>query len=270
MVACLYAVCCVQPAAADMVVKVAQVESPLFRSPDLEGQVIRAAAEGEEFISVTTVKDFYLVQDQETGAFLYLHFSQAEVLLTEVPEEMLISGQMQPPDEQDLSYWNVSLEHSSMRRMKSRPRHGTLVASNGKEYPAKYDYQMDYRPRVNGEQLVRDAKKFLGTKYKLGGTDTNGIDCSGLVKVCLARQEIDVTHRSSLQALEGRYIPHTELEVGDLVYFRDSEDSRYLSHVGIYVGNGKFIHASQSAGGVVITSLSSSYFKSHYGFARRM
>ncbi len=253
-----------------MVVKVVQTEVPLLRSPDLDGEVIRPADEGEEFISVTTVKDFYLIKDQSTEAFLYLHFSQAEVLLTEVPEEMLISGQMQPPDEQDLSYWDVALEHNNMKRMKSKPRHGTLVASNGKEYPAKYDYQMDYRPRVDGAQLVRDAKKFLGTKYQLGGTTTKGIDCSGLVKVCLARQGIDMTHRSSLQALEGRYVAHTELETGDLVYFRDSKDSRYLSHVGIYVGNGKFIHASQSAGGVVITSLSSKYFKSHYGFARRM
>lgn len=269
--ACLCAVLFAQQAVAgEMVIKVIQPDVSLLRSPDLEGEVIRTTADAEEFITVTTVNDFYLVKDPETGSFLYLHFSLAEVLLDEVPEGMLISGQMQPPDEQDLSYWQVAIEHNDMRRMKSQPRHGMLVASNGKEYPAKYDYQMDYKPQVDGRQLVADAQQFLGTKYVLGGTDTSGIDCSGLTKVCLAAQGIEVEHRSSLQALEGRYVPHTELEVGDLVYFRDSKDSRYLSHVGIYLGNGKFIHSSQSAGGVVITSLSSNYFKSHYAFARRM
>lgn len=269
--ACLCALLFVHPAAAeDMVVRVTQADVPMLRSPNLDGEVIRTAAEGDEFVAVTTVKDFYLVKDLETGAFLYIHFSLAEVLVDKLPKDILISGHMQPPDEQDLSYWQVALEHNSMRRMKSRPRHGVLVASDGKEYPAKYDYQIDYMPKVDGDELVADAKKFLGTKYVLGGMDKHGIDCSGLVKVCLAMQGIDVAHRSSLQALEGRYIPHTDLEPGDLVYFRDSVDSRYLSHVGIYVGNGKFIHSSHSLGGVAITTLSSKYFKSHYAFARRM
>jgi hypothetical protein len=265
------ALCLVSAAAAeDIVVKLTQADVPLLRSPDIDGETIRTAAEGDEFVAVTSVDDFYLVKDVETGAFLYVHFTQAEVLLDAVPEDVLVSGQMQAPDEHDLSYWIVAVERNNMRRMKSRPRHGTLVASNGKEYPAKYDYQLDYRPKIDGYQLVEDAKKFLGTKYVLGGTDFDGIDCSGLTKVCLAAQGIDVQHRSSLQALEGRYIAHTDLATGDLIYFRDDTDPRYLSHVGIYLGGGKFIHASQSAGGVVITSLASKYFKSHYAFARRM
>jgi hypothetical protein len=68
-----------QPARADeMVVKVTQADVALLRSPDIDGQVIRVAAEGEEFVSVTIVNDFYLVKDIESGAFLYLHFALAE------------------------------------------------------------------------------------------------------------------------------------------------------------------------------------------------
>ena len=67
---------------------------------------------------------------------------------------------------------------------------------------------MDYQPQVDGRELVTDALEFRGTKYVLGGTTKRGIDCSGLVKVCLANQGIDVVHRSSLQALEGRYVGH--------------------------------------------------------------
>lgn len=263
----------VHPVFADeMVVKVTTADSAMLRSPDLDGEVIRTAAAGEEFVAVTNVKDFYLVKDPETGAFLYLHVALAEVLLDKVPENVLVSGQMQPPDEQDLRYWevDVDIERRNLRRMQSKSRHGMLTAHNGKKYPAQYDYQLEYRPRVDGAQLVKDAKKYLGTAYVLGGEDLDGIDCSGLTKVCLAKQGIELQHRSSLQALEGRYIPHTDLEPGDLIYFRDDTDSRYLSHVGIYVGGGKFIHAAQSIGAVAITPLSSKYFKSHYAFARRL
>lgn len=125
-------------------------------------------------------------------------------------------------------------------------------------------------PRVNGQRLVRDALVYLGAPYVLGGSTSQGIDCSGLTKACLARQGIDVLHRSSLQALEGQYVPHDALRAGDLVFFRDDVDSRYLSHVGIYAGNGRFVHASRSKGGVVVTSLSEAYFKTHYAFARRL
>jgi cell wall-associated NlpC family hydrolase len=144
-----------------------------------------------------------------------------------------------------------------------------LVASNGKKYPAQYDYNFDYMPVADGGRMARDAKKYLGADYVLGGTTTQGIDCSGLTKVCLANQGIDVVHRSSLQALHGRYVEYSNLKTGDLIYFRDDKDKRYLSHVGIYIGGGRFIHASASRGGVVINRLSESYFKSHYGFARR-
>jgi cell wall-associated NlpC family hydrolase len=104
----------------------------------------------------------------------------------------------------------------------------------------------------------------------LGGTGLDGIDCSGLTRVCLANQGVDVVHRASIQALEGRYIEVKHLRPGDLVFFKDDKTERYLSHVGIYAGNGKFIHASGSAGKVVVGSLSDKYFKTQYAFARRL
>lgn len=251
----------------------------LLRSPDFDGEVVRSAEAGERFTAVTTVKEFYLLKDEDTDSFLYVPMGQVEVLGVEPPRKMLISGRMAKPNKDDLSYWQVDPSESTVFEKKPRrvrqyefdEREGQAwrTSHNGKKYPAAYDYNESYHPQIDGQELVRDAMKYLGTEYVLGGTSTKGIDCSGLTKVCLENQGISMVHRASLQALEGRYIHPDDLRAGDLIFFRDDTDNRYLSHVGIYVGKGKFIHASQSIGKVAITPLSSKYFKNHYAFARR-
>ena len=119
-------------------------------------------------------------------------------------------------------------------------------AHNGKKYPKSYDHNPNYKSVTDGPRLVRDARKYLSVPYVLGGMDEGGIDCSGLTKKCLENQGIEIVHRASLQALEGKYVAASDLQTGDLVFFRDDKTPRYLSHVGIYMSNGRFIHASGS------------------------
>jgi cell wall-associated NlpC family hydrolase len=257
----------------ELQIRIRLSETGLLREASEDSEAVRMAIEGDVFDVLMRVRDFYLVNDTETHAFLYVPFFAAEELVFGVPEHVTIEGQMLAPSvSEDLSSWQVVPEkyrHTDGIDLRSEYNGEMAVAHNGKSYPKEYAHNNSYKPVIDGAQLVRDARHFMGVNYVLGGTSSKGIDCSGLTKVCLEKQGISVVHRASLQALEGRYVSADKLRTGDLVFFRDDETPRYLSHVGIYMSNGRFIHASGSSGKVVVGSLSDKYFKNHYAFARR-
>jgi lipoprotein Spr len=109
--------------------------------------------------------------------------------------------------------------------------------------------------------------KAIGTKYVSGGVSTNGFDCSGFTMYVFDKIGINLPHQSGSQYQMGTAISRDDLRAGDLVFFNTS--GKGVSHVGIFVGEGKFAHASSSRG-VTISSLSDSYYVKRFVGAKRI
>lgn len=115
--------------------------------------------------------------------------------------------------------------------------------------------------------IINHAFSFLGTPYLMGGTGNGSFDCSGFVMKMFQSQGISLPRTADVQFGAGRAVAHGDEHAGDLVFFET-----YLpgpSHVGIYLGNGQFIHASSSRG-VTISSLKQPYYANRYLGAKRI
>jgi cell wall-associated NlpC family hydrolase len=116
--------------------------------------------------------------------------------------------------------------------------------------------------------VVRRALGYLGTRYRYGASGARGFDCSGFTSYIYRQHGISLPHNSAAQYRVGKPVSRSELRPGDLVFFR-TRGSR-ISHVGIYIGNGKFVHASSARGRVRVDTLTSGYYHQRYVGARRI
>ena len=116
-------------------------------------------------------------------------------------------------------------------------------------------------------QLYAQHEEWQGTRYRMGGLSKQGVDCSGFVYTTfLQRLGLEIPRSTELQASLGREIRRSDLRAGDLVFFKTGSKDR---HVGIYVEQGKFLHASTSKG-VIISQLDNVYWNSSFWKAVRI
>lgn len=122
----------------------------------------------------------------------------------------------------------------------------------------------------SGSAVVAFAQQYLGVPYAYGGTGPYGFDCSGFTMHVYANFGVSLAHGATPQLNSGYSVSKSELQPGDLVFFFGTYNtSSAASHVGVYVGDGQFIHASSSRG-VIISSLSETYYANRYLAARRV
>jgi cell wall-associated NlpC family hydrolase len=132
---------------------------------------------------------------------------------------------------------------------------------------SRVEVRAEDRPLI--ERLAAEIKAFLGAPYRWGGVTEEGVDCSGLVQTVFRRVyglSLPRTTRDLYRT--GIRLRGDPLRLGDLLFFRPP-GKRNVSHVGIYLGQGKFVHASTSRG-VVISSLQEKYYQKHFLGARRV
>lgn len=122
------------------------------------------------------------------------------------------------------------------------------------------------RPVLIRQALLDEHQRWVGTPYVLGGEGRRGIDCSALVQQVFSDAfALELPRTTRGQVLEGRLIERAELKAGDLVFFRPPGAYR---HVGIYAGDGYFLHASTSQG-VILSRLDNVFWQRYYWQARR-
>jgi cell wall-associated NlpC family hydrolase len=133
------------------------------------------------------------------------------------------------------------------------------------------DFRKEKNPAIkplDASKMMREISKYMGVSYVLGGTGLNGLDCSGYTMVVYKNSiGLELPHTSAGQAKLGKPVKFTELKFGDLIFFNTTGES--ASHVGIYLGDDLFAHASVTLG-VTISSLQSSYYSKRYETARRI
>lgn len=118
-----------------------------------------------------------------------------------------------------------------------------------------------------GEQIAACARQYLGCAYVYGGESPSGFDCSGFVQYVYAQLGYSINRTATAQLADGYNVPYDSLLPGDIIYFGYGSTA---THVGIYLGNGEFIHAQNSSTGVVITELSTPWYANRFLCAHRI
>lgn len=122
---------------------------------------------------------------------------------------------------------------------------------------------------ITGAQILAEAQKYLGTRYVSGGASPSGFDCSGLVYYVLKQLGFSPYRTPTDQYKHGTYVDKANLKAGDIVFFAGTGASG-ISHVGIYAGNGQFLHAPNSRSTVSYSDMTHGYWANHYYGARRI
>ncbi|HZZ65360.1 MAG TPA: C40 family peptidase [Candidatus Baltobacteraceae bacterium] len=164
-----------------------------------------------------------------------------------------------PVDSPDVAQWTAQLVHEQQKAAAVHHLTSTHALS-------RFAGRILSRTTAIAKNLTRDALRFLGTPYLFGGTSSSGFDCSGFVQHVFAMMGVAIPRTADAQFYAGRRVKGG-MKAGDLVFFQTYEAGP--SHVGIYLGKGKFVHASSSHG-VMVSSLSDSYWADRYLGAKRM
>ncbi len=169
--------------------------------------------------------------------------------------------------EQPKIYAHHEPAHHSSERLAHVSRRHRATDSENRRFGRSAGAAPDL-PQGGGD-VIAYAESYRGTPYRWGRNSRSGTDCSGLTLQVMRHEGVRLPRTAAEQARKGEHVGKASLKAGDLVFFRTS-GGRRISHVGIYMGNDKFIHASSGGGRVQVNSLSDKYYKRRFATARRV
>ncbi len=124
---------------------------------------------------------------------------------------------------------------------------------------------------IDKQKLLEDAKYFKGGKYVWGGTTPEGFDCSGYVQYLYKKHNVNLPRTAWAQSKKGLSIDKEDLQKGDLLFFlTDKKRGIPVTHVGIYIGDGEFIHAASKKRGIIISPITHGSYAKTFVSARRV
>lgn len=124
--------------------------------------------------------------------------------------------------------------------------------------------------QTTGQQVVEVAKRYIGTPYVYGGSSPSGFDCSGFVKYVYSQFGVNLNRVAAAQASNGYAVSSSAMMPGDIICFANYGGGGYIGHVGIYVGDGNFIHSPRTGYTVRIESLVTSGYINRIACVRRI
>lgn len=173
---------------------------------------------------------------------------------------------------QSESYQSAGLEDESLMFVGDRSHRDQYLAGVRSDPLGAYLSASDKvsRPQTHPRGLASTALTYLGINYRFGGdSPTQGFDCSGLVRYAAEKSlGLKLPRRSAEMARLGESVKRNDLERGDLVFF-NTRGHRF-SHVGIYLGEGKFVHAPSTGSKVRVENMNIGYWQKRYNGARRL
>ena len=122
--------------------------------------------------------------------------------------------------------------------------------------------------KATAQRAADYAQNMIGKPYRYGGNSPTGLDCSGLVQYSYSRAGLPIPRTTKSQRESSAAVGSQSLRAGDLIFF--DQEGRKSSHVGIYIGDGRFVHAPSSGKQVRVDTLDTKYWKKHYVGARRI
>ena len=155
------------------------------------------------------------------------------------------------------------------RRAQAAREHAARIAKVKAQ--AKEKGKTYHLTNADKKQLLEDAKYFKGGKYVWGGTTPQGFDCSGYVQYLYRKHHINLPRTAWAQSKKGTPITKENLQKGDLLFFlTDKKRGIPVTHVGIYIGNQKFIHAASKKKGIIISPLNTGHYADTFVSAKRV